>query len=216
MVIKKDRGLIVALDMRDQAAALRIARDLRGIDANIVFKVGRILEMAAGIGICAGLKEASWGIPIIYDGKIADIPEVSAEIAKEAYLYGADAVICHGIVGCAEAIKALGMGQVISVVAMSHPEADLINRLRMETARRSREMDGAVFPATAPQMIQEVKGLLSPKTFIISPGVITQGAEPGAAIRMGADYEIVGRAITRAPDPAEAAKRLYETIMGVE
>ena len=73
MRLKKEKGIIVAFDMEDTEFALELARDLRGARGNFVIKVGRPLEMRAGIGILAQIKDAS-GLPIIYDGKIADIP----------------------------------------------------------------------------------------------------------------------------------------------
>jgi len=45
---------------------------------------------------------------------------------------------------------------------------------------------------------------------IISPGVGAQGAPFGSAIRAGADYEIVGRAIYASQDPAAAAHAAVE------
>ena len=40
-----------------------------------------------------------------------------------------------------------------------------------------------------------------------------QGAEVGDAIKTGADYEIIGRAIYGASDPKKAAEELYKEIL---
>jgi len=42
-----------------------------------------------------------------------------------------------------------------------------------------------------------------------------QGAEVGDAIKTGADYEIIGRAIYGASDPKKAAEELYKEILEV-
>ena len=53
------------------------------------------------------------------------------------------------------------------------------------------------------------------KAAIYSPGVGAQGGGAEAAIRAGADYLIVGREITMATDPAEAAQKLLYSIKGI-
>lgn len=53
--------------------------------------------MQIGCQIISEIKKLV-NVPIIYDGKIADIPYISTLIAKFAYRLGADAVIVHGIV----------------------------------------------------------------------------------------------------------------------
>ncbi len=62
---------------------------------------------------------------------------------------------------------------------------------------------------------------LGPGMLIVTPGIRPQGAEaqdqaravtPRAAIEAGADYLVVGRPITRAPDPREAAEAIVGEI----
>jgi orotidine-5'-phosphate decarboxylase len=60
-----------------------------------------------------------------------------------------------------------------------------------------------------------------PSTLIVSPGIRPAGAStddhkrhttPAEAIRLGADYLVIGRPILRAPDPRAAAQRIIEEI----
>ena len=60
-----------------------------------------------------------------------------------------------------------------------------------------------------------------PSTLIVSPGIRPAGSStddhkrhttPAEAIRLGADYLVVGRPILKAPDPREAARRIIEEI----
>jgi orotidine-5'-phosphate decarboxylase len=62
-----------------------------------------------------------------------------------------------------------------------------------------------------------------PSTIIVSPGIRPEGAStddhkrhttPAEAIRLGADYLVVGRPILKAPDPRGAAARVIDEIDG--
>jgi orotidine-5'-phosphate decarboxylase len=62
-----------------------------------------------------------------------------------------------------------------------------------------------------------------PSTIIVSPGIRPAGAStddhkrhttPAEAIRLGADYLVVGRPILKAPDPRGAAARVIDEIDG--
>jgi orotidine-5'-phosphate decarboxylase len=217
--IRKERGIMIALDVEDEAEALRLAESVSELEGNFVLKVGRPLEMQSGIGVIARIREVC-PLPVVYDGKIADIPYISARIADLAYRAGADAVIVQGFVGLdslAE-VAALGSGDVIAVVSMTHPgSAEFIDRHAADLAPRLRALgvNGAVLPATKPDIVRAVHRQLGPEVYVISPGVKAQGAEPGDAVRAGADYEVVGRAIYGAPDPRDAALRLYDRIIRV-
>ena len=49
---------------------------------------------------------------------------------------------------------------------------------------------------------------------ILAPGAGAQGGKPADAIAAGADYVIVGRAITESPEPAKAARGIADEIRG--
>ncbi len=238
MEIKKEKGVIVAFDQDSDIAgdeARLLAHKLVHAKGNFVIKVGRPLEMEEGIEIIADLKDiVGDNIPVIYDGKIADIPFISAKIAKKAYALGADAVICQGIIGrdMVKAIKDLNLGQVIVVVSMSHPgsichiDHQAVNMIYELFGPYVQGVDGLVVPATRPKMIESTHAAVEQTIdisndagikypFSISPGIKAQGAQAGDAIRLGCDYEVVGRAITGARDPIIAAEELYEEIMKV-
>jgi orotidine-5'-phosphate decarboxylase len=212
---------MVAFDMEDPSYAVRLAEELCSADGNFAIKVGRPLEMQTGKEIISRIRDAT-DIPIIYDGKIADIPYVSAKIAEIAYDAGADGVIMHAFVG-ADAVREvvdLGKGDVITVIEMTHPGS--VEYLEPISERLIRMVsgvgvDGVVLPATRPERVKRLSELLESEgeseTYIISPGVHAQGAEPGDAITSGADYEIVGRAIYQAENPKDSAERIYREIV---
>ena len=156
-------------------------------------------------------------VPIIYDGKIADIPFISREIAEIAYGEGADAIIMHSFVGSdvIEEIINLNMGDVIAVVEMTHPgalEYYQPNSEKMAEQVSKLGVNGIVLPATRPDRVKILSKLIDNSVYVISPGIKAQGAKPGDAIINGADYEVVGRAIYDSVNPKKSAELLYQNI----
>jgi len=222
MEIKKEKGLIIALDRMEPAVFFGYLGWLQTLKGNFAIKIGRPLEMVfAKNGLNHPLLHArdklKDKLPIIYDGKIADIPFISAQIAEDAYEMGADAVIMHGFMGEDVVQEVISLGKpVILVVAMSNSgSTEYLDQVSKSLAWMCNglEIEGIVLPATRPVVIEKIKELILPSTFIISPGIKAQGAQPGDAIRAGADYEVVGRAITGANDPKAAAEALYQQIL---
>jgi orotidine-5'-phosphate decarboxylase len=202
-------GLVVAIDLEDGEAALRVAREAAPY-ADAV-KLGYPAVLAAGLPVVGRVASAS-RLPVICDFKIADIPPVAGAIARLALEAGASAVICHAFAGrdsvaaVAEACGAKG-ALAIAVVEMSHeggreftePAAE-----RLLDAALAGGAGGIVAPATRPDRIAALRkrgaGVL-----IFSPGAGAQGGSPRDAARAGADFVIVGRAIAQAESPARAA-----------
>lgn len=215
--LSKKPGIIVALDIKDVNLALKLAKEIDNAKGNFALKIGRPLEMQGGKSIISKIKEASKA-PLIYDGKIADIPFISSEIAEIAYDAGADAVIVHSFVGSdvIREIINLNMGDVITVIEMTHPGAVEYyqpNSEKMAKDALKLGVDGIVLPATRPDRVKKLSKLISDSIYIISPGIKAQGAKPGDAIINGADYEVVGRAIYESAEPRKAAESLYQEIM---
>jgi len=173
------------------------------------------------------------GMLAIMDAKVNDIGATNQVIAEYYFAAGFDAIIANPFVGWEEGMKPLfdvakhiNRG-VILLTYMSHKGAvegygqTVIDPLTGEQlpqyvsfARKAVEWgaDGVVVGATRPEKIAEIKSILQDKAAIYSPGVGVQGGTAEAAIRAGADYLIVGREITMASDPAEAARRLLYSI----
>lgn len=176
------------------------------------------------------------GMLAIMDAKVNDIGATNQTIAEYYFAAGFDAIIANPFVGWEEGMKPLfdvakrvNRG-VILLTYMSHKGAaegygqivvdpftgeQLPQYVRF--ARKAVEWgaDGVVVGATVPDKIAEVKCILQEKAAIYSPGVGAQGGGAEAAMRAGSDYLIVGREITMAPDPAEAAQRLLYSIKGL-
>ena len=173
------------------------------------------------------------GLLAIMDAKVNDIGATNQVIAEYYFAAGFDAIIANPFVGWEEGMKPLfdvskrlNRG-VILLTYMSHKGAAegygqiIVDPCTGEQipqyvsfARKAVQWgaDGVVVGATHPDKIVEVKQILGDKAAIYSPGVGVQGGSADAAIRAGSDYLIVGREITMATDPAEAAQRLLYSI----
>jgi orotidine-5'-phosphate decarboxylase len=176
------------------------------------------------------------GLLAIMDAKVNDIGATNQVIAEYYYAAGFDALIANPFVGWEEGLKPLfevskrlNRG-VILLTYMSHKGASegygqtIIDSETGEKilqyasfARKALKWgaDGVVVGATYPQKIAEVKKILEAKIPIYSPGVGAQGGAAETAIKAGASYLIVGREITLADDPAQAARTLCDSIKGV-
>jgi orotidine-5'-phosphate decarboxylase len=209
--MEKRNRIILALDVTSKGDAMRVVEAVRDyVDA---IKINWPLILAAGPDI---IREMSKVKAVICDMKIADIPNTNRLIVEQAMQRGASAVICHGFTGddsvkaCVDAAK----GQVFVVTEMSHPggkqfTAPIADKLA--ALAKSAGARGIVAPATRPERIADLRKIIGGLE-IISPGVGAQGGKASDALRAGADYIIVGRAIYEAPDPKAAAKALADEV----
>ncbi len=103
-------------------------------------------------------------------------------------------------------------------VGMKGPVADQV--LRLADLAQSTGVDGVVCSA---HETRRLRGHCGPDFLLVVPGIRPVWAStddqkrimtPGEAIDAGASYLVVGRPITRADDPAEAADRIIEDMAG--
>lgn len=209
--MQKKNRIILALDVTSRADAVRVVEAVKDyVDA---VKIGWPLILAVGPDI---IGEIAKNKDVICDLKIADIPNTNRLIVEQAMKRGASAVIAHGFTGddsvkaCIDAAK----GQVFVLTEMSHPGAKQFTAPvadKLAALAKSVGARGIVAPATRPERIAELRKIIGDLE-IISPGVGVQGGRASDALKAGADYIIVGRAIYEAPDPKAAAKALADEV----
>jgi orotidine-5'-phosphate decarboxylase len=229
--------LIVALDVPDRAAALRLVEELTGLVG--MFKVGSQLFTAEGPGIVREIVDA--GERVFLDLKYHDIPNTVAGAAEAAARLGVSIFNVHALGGF-EMMQAAAR-------AVSHQGAVWVNRpavlavtvltsldqsgladvgiqsdmdsevIRLATLARDAGLDGVV---ASPREIRLIRESVAKEEFVIlTPGVRPAWSESGDqkriatprdAIRDGADFIVLGRAITSTTDPRAAARRILDEI----
>jgi len=146
----------------------------------------------------------------IADLKLADIGDIMVSIIRRLHGFGFNAFIVHGFIGYNGALDRVSDyvdsidAKLITVVSMSHSGSSeiidhVLDRL-LEVALRAGSW-GIVAPATRPEIIRGIRSRVGDRVKILSPGIGVQGARPSTAIKAGADYEIIGRLVTRSEDP---------------
>ncbi len=229
MTDPRDR-LIVALDMAsvDEARALV---DRLG-DAVSFFKVGYRLAYAGGLPFASDLIAA--GRKVFLDLKLHDIGNTVEEGVASIAGLGATFLTVHAYPQTMRAAVrgrgASGLKILAVTVLTSYDEADAreagyaagVEELVSTRSAQARDIgiDGIVCAATEAARVRAVAG---PDRLIVTPGIRPAWAAagdqkrivtPADAIRAGADHLVVGRPITHAADPGEAARRILDEIAG--
>jgi orotidine-5'-phosphate decarboxylase len=208
--MKCDTRLILALDETDGAKAMRIADDVADLVDAIKINWPLVLSTSPKT-----ITELSKRAPVICDFKVADIPNTNRLIVEQAVALGASGVIVHAFTGSDSvkaAVDASKGADIYVVTEMSHPggtEFTQPNADRMAKIAVDCGAAGVIAPATRPDRIKHIRQIIG-NLRILSPGVGAQGGSASDALRNGADYIIVGRAIYGAPDARKAAEVLVD------
>jgi orotidine-5'-phosphate decarboxylase len=223
--------IIVALDVPDSRHALEIVERLDGLIQ--WFKVGLELYVSEGNAVVSKLREK--GCSVFLDLKLHDIPNTVAGAVRSASRAGAQMLTIHAGGGpammqaAAEAAAGLDSApQLLAVTVLTSMDAAQLQAvgvsadpadqvLRLAHAGWDAGIRGFVSSA------QEVAAMRRtfPEATLVIPGIRPAGASvgdqkrvatPAAALAAGADYLVIGRPITQAPDPAAAAAAVLDEI----
>jgi orotidine-5'-phosphate decarboxylase len=226
------KRVIVALDAADAATALGIASRLDPALCRV--KVGKELFVAAGPSVIEGLQRA--GFEVFLDLKFHDIPNTVAGACRSAAGLGVWMTNVHASGGEAmmraarEAMDAFQKRPLVIGVTIltSLSTAELApigftgsaddNVERLARLAKSCGLDGVVCSANEAPRLRRACG----SDFkLVTPGIrLPQGdrsdqsrvATPEEAVRLGADYLVIGRPITQASDPRAALEAINATL----
>lgn len=233
-------GILVALDTTDVAQAAGWARATRDSVAGI--KLG--LEFFNARGPAGVAEIAALGAPLFLDLKFHDIPNTVAGAVRAVaplrpmilnlHAAGGGAMMRAALDAARDAAARLGAAppKLIGVTILTSlgdadltevgqpaGAADQVRRLAALT--QACGLDGVV---CSPHEIAMLRRDLGPDFLLVVPGIRPSWSETGdqkrvmeprQAMEAGADYLVIGRPITGAADPAEAARRIAAEIAGV-
>jgi orotidine-5'-phosphate decarboxylase len=225
------QGIVLALDLPSPTEALKLLKKTRKHIVGVKISWPMIIDHSIHSWSFLDLLEYAHknGLPVIADLKLGDIENTDINIiaalrgtTKEGLI---DYVTLQGL--------ALSRSTLSECVHFAHDNhigtfvvakmTDGFDRLSEVEAKvmpiiiakhaAMKLSDGVVLPATDPSLIAECRRVLGPKMLIMSPGVKVQGAKPGDAIRAGANFEVVGRAIYEAKDPTKTARSILKQMV---
>lgn len=224
--------LIVALDVPDESAAIALVDHLEGTCRWC--KVGLELFVACGPGVIEKL--ARRDLSIFLDLKFHDIPNTVAGAVRSASSLGIKMMTLHAGGGPAmlsaarDAVSTLSdPPQLLAVTVLTSMDASQLTAVGIDRepgiqVRHLAEMGlkaGLNGFVCSPEEVAELRILVGPEKVLVIPGIRPVGsatgdqkriATPASAIRDGASYLVVGRPITQAPKPAEAAEAILSEI----
>lgn len=223
-----ERRLIVALDFPDADEAYAFWQRLALPGA--VAKIGLELLFAGGVELARKL--AAEGARVFVDAKLFDIGNTVERATARVAALGAAFLTVHAqdaqtvaaaVRGRAGTdLKLLGITLLTSTPPESLPAQGIallsteLVRLRARVAAEA-GFDGVV---SSPWEARDLKASFGSKLAVVCPGIRPRSeqavagddqartATPADALRAGADYIVVGRPITRAADPAAAARAI--------
>lgn len=232
--------LVVALDVDNPDDAERLIDDLYELD--LIYKIG--MEPLYGFGSRLFSYMEARDVRHFIDAKLHDIPRTVAAGIAQLVRYNTHIINVHAL-GGTEMMRAavdasnrradeLGMTRphVFAVTVLtSMNESDLLdvglggdpleNVMRLARLAKEAGCSGVVCSA---HESRDIKTALGPEFLTLTPGIRPAGSAhgdqkrvttPADAVRAGADYLVVGRPITAAPDTFAAAKAILEEMNSI-
>jgi orotidine-5'-phosphate decarboxylase len=224
--------LIVALDMPDVAHAERLVAEIG--DGAVFYKIG--MELAYGGGLDLVGRLAASGKQVFLDLKLHDIPNTIERAVAQVTRLGATFLTVHAYPQTMRAavagrggsnLKLLGVSVLTSCNDADLGEAGYAYGVAALVARRGAQalaegVDGLIASPAEAAMLRAQSG---EDLLLVTPGVRPAGAgagdqkrvaTPGQAIKDGADYLVVGRPVTQAPDPRAAVEAIVAEIAAAQ
>ncbi len=225
--------VIIALDVATLDEALGLVDTLgEGTD---FYKVGLELFTRAGPPVVQAL--TGRGKRVFLDLKLHDIPNTVARAVSRARDLEADFLTLHTTGGrrmMEAAAEAAGDDLTLLGVTVltSMAESDLedawgraVDSLEDEVVRLARlsHESGVGGVVASVREVAPIKEAIGTDLVVVTPGIRLAGDDahdqarvstPAEAVAAGADYLVIGRSVTQAPDPQEALRRIYEEAAG--
>ena len=231
--LRSSDRLFVALDTPHMDGALSLAGSLAGLVGGI--KLGKAFFTANGP---QGVRRAAGGgLPVFLDLKFHDIPNTVADAVRAALALAPVMLTVHASGGAAmmraaaDAAEEAGANRplVLGVTVLTSLGADDLAAtglagpvpdqvMRLARLAQASGLDGVVCSA---REVAALRAECGAAFKLVVPGIRPAGAAagdqkrtatPAEAIAAGADYLVIGRPLTGADDPAQAARAVIDEI----
>lgn len=235
-----DDRIITALDVHSLEDMKKLVETLG--DSVSFYKVGMELFYSAGPDAVLYLKDQ--GKHVFLDLKVHDIPNTVGQSIRALTRLGADLMTLHGTGGrammeaAAEAVRDeaaklnIERPRLLAVTVLTSIDENAWKEIGgkysiaesvKNLAKLAKEagIDGTV---SSPYEAKEIREMNGPDFLIVTPGIRPTFAvandqkrftTPSQALRDGASHLVIGRPITKAADPKEAAEKILAEIQGV-
>lgn len=226
MPVNASERVIVALDVPSADDAKKLVAQLDGVVS--FFKVGLELYTTAGPEFVRGL--VSQKKKVFLDLKVLDIEQTVRRATEQAAGLGATFLTVHeggkAVAAAVEGARGSDLKILAVTVLTSWDAGDLkemgiglsVEELVLHRARKALAA-GAHGVIASGREAAALRENLGRDFLIITPGIRPSGAStdeqkravpPADAIAAGADYLVVGRPITQAPNARDAAMKIVE------
>lgn len=226
--------ILLVLDVSSREEAMKLVRPL--YEHVGMFKVGMQLFTAEGPSLVREIVDL--GGKVFLDLKFHDIPNTVSHGVLEAAKLGVSLLTIHAAGGrvmmetvAKELQDKFGdrKPMVVAVTVLTSlndaglAEVGIATPITQQVVAMAKlaEECGIAGVVCSPQEIQLVRRAVGPNFKIVTPGIRMPGqaandqqrlATPREALAAGADYIVVGRAVTAAPDPRQALDALIQSV----
>ena len=222
--------IIVALDVPNLASAVSLVDEL-GETISWV-KIGLQLFTAEGPPIVHAMKIR--GLKVFLDLKFHDIPHTALEAVRSAVVLGAGMATIHLCGGSKMVRSAIEASEgssllILGVTVLTSLDDDQLNEIGIQRTVEQQVVElvevgrrcGLRGIVCSPLEIAALRSKFGDSLTIVTPGVRPAEASkddqrrvmtPADALRAGADYLVIGRPITAAPSPRQAAAAIADEI----
>ena len=234
--LKPEERIILALDFSEHEIAIDWVEKLK--HKIKTFKVGPILFLNSG---SEGLREFSnLGVDVFLDLKFHDIPSTVEKTARQSVRFGANMFTIHTLGGF-EMMKAVSDAVKEEAEKLSYPKPLLLG-VTVLTSQDKKSLEQIGINASVKDTVMNLAALAEKANIdgLVCSGVevdalrkefgdrftlVVPGIRPGTAkhdqkrvttpaqaVSKGADYLVIGRAITEAENPEEVVDGIVESI----
>ncbi len=208
--------IILAMDIMDLKESINVTEEVSNYINTI--KIGYPLTLTAGLD-CINIFKENFDLQVISDFKVADIPATNEKICQATFNANSDAIIVHGFTGedsvkaCLDTANNHGK-ELFLLTEMSHPGAKMfIQEHANDISKMGVKLgiNNYVAPSNRPERLNEIRDIIGNDSFMISPGVGTQGGNPSETLKYS-DALIIGRSIYQSSCPENSIKSIIENI----